>query len=334
VTPAEPVPTVAEYLPRVVNSTGESSAATYDHYWNLLVDGFPPAERSRDGERRYAFGGRSLDAVDPTELEAAANLVPTYAVRRASSRGGQGATELYIAAARRFFSCAVRDRHLLINPALAVDKPRRQESRRHGLTSKQVGELWYVTATTGNDPELDVLLLRFHLETGARREGALNLCWRDIRPYHQLVILHEKFSTDREQPISRTLLVNLRAHIASRLDHKPRPDDAVFRYHDGHPLSRRRYNSLFERVRSHLGWAEECGLSVHWLRHTGITNIERVSSYSVAMAFAGHHHRDVTATYVKASLDDVRRALHVLTGETLPEWAATSSGASSPMDDE
>jgi integrase/recombinase XerC len=320
-----PTPTVAKYLPKVIDSTSDSTANTYHRYWTWLLDGFPPAQRSDNGERRYAFADRLLNEVDPSDLEAAARLVPTYAVRRRGSRGGKGATELYIAAARRLFGCAVRDGYLLTNPALAVAKPRRSESRRHGLTPKQVGELWITTAQTSNDPSLDVLLLRFHLETGARREGALSLCWSDIHPYHQLVILHEKFSTDRQQPISRTLLTNLRAHTISRLDHEPRPDDAVFRYRDGHPLTRRRYNSLFERVQRHLPWCGEAGVSIHWIRHTAISNIERVSSYATAQAFAGHHGREPTLTYVKASLDEVRRALHILTGEPLPAWAATSS---------
>lgn len=323
-----PIPTVAKYLPKVIDSTSDSTANTYHRYWTLLLEGFPPAKRSENGERRYAFANCPLNEVDPSDLEAAARLVPTYAVRRRGSRGGKGATELYIAAARRLFGCAVRDGYLLTNPALAVAKPRRSESRRHGLTPKQVGELWLTTAQTSNDPALDVLLLRFHLETGARREGALSLCWSDILVTHQLVVLHEKFSTDRQQPISRTLLTNLQAHTRSRLNREPLSDDAVFRYRDGHPLSRRRYNTLFERVQQNLGWANECGLSVHWLRHTTISNIERVSSYATAQAFAGHHGREPTLTYVKASLDEVRRALHILTGEPLPAWAATAGALS------
>jgi integrase/recombinase XerC len=329
-----PTPTVAEYLPRVIDSTTDSTANTYHRYWTWMLEGFPPGERSRNGQRRFAFADRPLDEVLPSELGAGAKLVPTYAVRRAGSRGGKGATELYIAAARRLFACAVQDDYLSSNPALQVAKPRRSESRRRGLTPQQVGELWLTVATTGNDRELDVLLLRFHLETGCRREGALSLRWSDIHPYHQLVILHEKFSTDRQQPISRTLLTNLQAHTKSRLGRDPDPDDAVFRYRDGHPLTRRRYNSLFERVQQNLPWAKETNLSAHWIRHTAISWIERVSSYATAQAFAGHHGREPTLTYVKASLDEVRRALHILTGEPLPVWAATAGALPTDHDQE
>jgi integrase len=55
------------------------------------------------------------------------------------------------------------------------------------------------------------LLTEFHLETGARREGALNLALDDLDERRSTVWLHEKFSKEREQPISPSLLARIKA---------------------------------------------------------------------------------------------------------------------------
>jgi len=55
--------------------------------------------------------------------------------------------------------------------------------------------------TTSRDPDLDLLVLRFHLESGARREGALNLRRGDIDMRRATVWLREK-GGEREQPVS------------------------------------------------------------------------------------------------------------------------------------
>jgi integrase/recombinase XerC len=59
------------------------------------------------------------------------------------------------------------------NPAAKVAKPRRQESRRRALPDDRLAEITQAAATGGDDPALDVLLLRFHTETACRRGGGL-----------------------------------------------------------------------------------------------------------------------------------------------------------------
>jgi integrase len=65
------------------------------------------------------------------------------------------------------------------------------------------------TRLSPRDPDLDVLLLRFHLETGARRQGALGLRVADLDHARSTVWLHEKGNADREQPVAPTLLEHL-----------------------------------------------------------------------------------------------------------------------------
>jgi hypothetical protein len=61
------------------------------------------------------------------------------------------------------------------NPARKVAKPRRLPSTRRAVPDTRLAEINEVAARTGDDPELDALLLRLHTETACRRGGALAL---------------------------------------------------------------------------------------------------------------------------------------------------------------
>jgi site-specific recombinase XerC len=62
----------------------------------------------------------------------------------------------------------------------------------------------------------------------------------------------------------------------------------VFRYRDGTPLTRRRFNSLFDRLDRHCDWSEQLDVGAHWLRHTTLSDIAAVSGSRVAQEYAGH----------------------------------------------
>ncbi|MFI9009936.1 hypothetical protein ACIGNX_22160 [Actinosynnema sp. NPDC053489] len=64
-------------------------------------------------------------------------------------------------------------------------------------------------------------------------------------------------------------------------------------------------------------------MSTYWLRHTGLTWLERNSGSAVARAFAGHavpssNRQGVTHVYVKASTGEVATASQALTREPHP----------------
>jgi hypothetical protein len=89
------------------------------------------------------------------------------------------------------------------------------------------------------------------------------------------------------------------------------------RYRDGRPLTSRRYDHLWRRVGEHLPWVAAQGVSIHWLRHTTLTWVERHFGYGTARAYAGHTDTTgpATATYIKADLTDVATALAAMTGQ-------------------
>ncbi|MGH3326487.1 MAG: site-specific integrase [Streptomycetales bacterium] len=147
--------------------------------------------------------------------QVAANVV----IRR-NGRGGRSASEHMIAALRCLYRRAVADGLLgeADNPAAKVSKPRRLPSTRRALPDKRVAEINRVAASTGNDPDLDCLLLRLHTETACRRGGALGLRPNDLDPDQCLIRLREKGGSVRWQPVSPTLMRHLLRHAEERLD--------------------------------------------------------------------------------------------------------------------
>jgi integrase/recombinase XerC len=176
-----------------------------------------------------------------------------------------------------------------------------------------------VAATTGNDPELDTLLMRLHTETACRRGGALALRPADLDPDQCLILLREKGETVRWQPVSPTLMARLIQHGQER--HAP-ADGQLLRYANGRPITSRRYDHLWTRIGNQLPWVRTQQISTHWIRHTTLTWVERTFGYATARVYAGHTgtggEAGVTSTYVRASLQEVAAALAALTGEPHP----------------
>ncbi|HEX3591068.1 MAG TPA: tyrosine-type recombinase/integrase, partial [Pseudonocardiaceae bacterium] len=151
------------------------------------------------------------------------------------------------------------------NPAARVPKPRRLPSTRTALTPNQLDQINHIAATTGNDPELDTLLLRLHTETACRRGGALNLRPKDLDTEHCLVLLREKGDTQRWQPISPTLMTHLCAHAETRAPHAiDETDEQLLRYLNGRPITRRCYDHLWHRIGTHVPWVATQQISTHW----------------------------------------------------------------------
>jgi integrase len=191
------------------------------------------------------------------------------------------------------------------------------------VADTRLAEINQVAATTGDDPELDTLILRLHTETACRRGGALALAPEDLDPGQCLIRLHEKGGTQRWQPVSPTLMTHLLAHAENRggLDSGQR----LLRYATGKPITSRRYDYLWDRLGEHLPWVKTQQVSTHWIRHTILTWVERRFGFAVAQAYAGHQNASqgaramgATGTYVRAGLPEVATALAVLTGEPHP----------------
>ena len=224
------IPAFDEYIPAVAAAVGEGTRRAYDTYWRRI---------------REKWGHRRLDEPTALEVKQFAEEVRNAAVVRRNHRGGASAAEHLIAALRCIYRYAVADRLIdaVDNPAIRVDKPHRQPSLRHALPTHALAAIVSVAGETGDDPELDLLILRLHIETACRRGGALTIRRPDLDPDHCLVLLREKGQTKRWQPISPTLAAALVIHYEQRSDGSP--DGQLLRYRNGRPVGRRRYDYLF-----------------------------------------------------------------------------------------
>lgn len=300
-------PTFDEYIPEVSAAVSSGTLRVYSSYWKRI---------------QAHWGQRRLDEPTPLEIRQLAEYVRTHVVARRNARGGRGAAEHLIAALRCLYNHAVADGLIAEseNPARRVPKPRRLPSTRRGLPDTGLDEINRVAATTGNDPALDTLLLRLHTETACRRGGALALRPQDLDPAQCLVSLQEKGDTVRWQPVSPTLMRHLQAHAEER--GAAVCGGQLLRYRSGAPITRRRYDHLWDRLGKHLAWVATQQISTHWLRHTTLTWVERHFGYAVARAYAGHNGNGAdagtTTTYIRAHLEEIAAALAALTGEPHP----------------
>jgi integrase len=299
-------PTFAQYVPVVAAAVTDGTRRAYRSYWNRLVE---------------QWGERRIDEPTVSQIEQLVERNRALVVVRRNARGGRSSAELLIAALRCLYWHAVADGLLSEagNPAAKVVKPRRQSRTRRAVADSQLIEICQVAAGTGNDPDLDTLLLRLHVETACRRGGALALRPGDLDEQQGLVMLREKGGTVRWQPVSPTLMRHLRRHARER---GAPAGGQLLRYTSGRPITYRRYDHLWRRVGQQLPWVAVRQISTHWLRHTTLTWVERTLGYAVARAFAGHGDRSSdagsTTTYVRASLHEVAAALAALVGEAHP----------------
>lgn len=99
-----PTPTIAEYLPRVIEASGPGATRTYATYWTRILS---------------AIGERRLDEVTATDIEALMQQAARERVHRRSDRGGTSTREHMVRAMRAIYSRAVADNLILAsrNPA-------------------------------------------------------------------------------------------------------------------------------------------------------------------------------------------------------------------------
>mgnify|MGYP001180920100 CR=1 FL=1 len=300
------VPSLAAFVAEIESTFTPGTAATYRPYWRIAV---------------VLHGDRRLSDLGVTDLHLVVEAAAERARCNRPGSTGRSSREACVAALRSLYQRAVVAGLLTANPAASLTKPRRTRPRRRALDDVEQAELVDAVRATSSDPALDLLLVRFHLETGARRSGALALRRDDLDERRAKIWLNEKGGA-REQPVSPSLLAELQRHHTDRAHE----DGPLFRRRDGRPVTARDYDRLFARARSSLVWAARTPVSAHVLRHTAITAIARIGGYPVAQAFAGHIPATVTGRYLHPTPAEVAPAVAVMTGEARPLAAPQRHG--------
>ena len=293
---------------------------TYDTTWRRL--------ESKYGATRV----RNLTDEDVTEIALSAQ---TSAVEKLNAKNAKRMAKGFaaipgagivgynraLAALSVFFNYSMDKKFIDENPMTSVDYLREPESKRGRMTADEIDELLHTAISGGDDPLLDHTFLWTLLETAARVGGLLNLQLQDINMKNQTIMLYEKGGKYREQPVTLELATALMTLATSR--GAITPTDSVFRYRvgskfSGCPMTSRRVDTIWKRLRNELPWVEERRVSSHVIRHTTLTFVDRFVSPTVARRYAGHGRRDVTETYTQADGDEVAGALEVVFGRPHP----------------
>lgn len=330
---------VRDLVAKTLDGLSEGSARTYGSYLRFIAQGWPAGAPPE--EQLFAgLGDRYFDDVLPTELEAALEQVKARALLNAHWRADRretagrtvrdsdasGACYNAVGAMRCLGKVAVKDRHIAkgFDPSQEIVKPKRRDGERPALEQEHFDQLWGVATGTGDDPELDELIVETIIIAGARVEGLLNLTLGGTDLEDCTLLLDEKFGKKVPQPVPDWFAAKVHAFAVAR--GATRRDDRVFRYRKdarrrGAPITIRRFNNLFcDRVQAMLPWADKQQVTAHTLRHHAISVVERRFSKAVALAFARHEPEDVNDRYSKASKEEVAQAVVALYGGAHP-WA-------------
>ncbi len=252
---------------------------------------------------------------------------------------GRGAREQFLQASRWMFSWLGDEEKVKTNPAKKIKLPPRQEAGARSLTDEEFMEVYGVAVSTGQDPNLDGLILR-HLLIQAVRRGALleTTCGGLDVERCRIRYWDPKKQTWRYRPTTATHMADLLTHALTRGPRVAAPPDAspderrhglpaltdtspVFYSHpvdtfdaegnfvsrEVRPISRKRIESLFARIRRHLPWTERIELRCHDIRHTSGRMVFKAADQQAAKLHLAHDGGSTTDHYLKERLDELAR---------------------------
>lgn len=224
--------------------------------------------------------------------------------------------ENLLSALRRLYKHAERDRLIdpSSNPASAARLPGRRTGRGDVLTSEQLRDVHRIASSTGDDPELDELIVMLHIRTACDRQAAIDLALHDLDHENCLVRLRRRGGGFHWHPVSSRLMAALGRHADRRggqdITHR------VLRKRNGRPISRRRYDGLWDRVRDNLSWAQESEVTTSSITETVRAHVRQLFGETVERVYVGQHHEDTAVlTHLRG---DVIEVLMTITGESHP----------------
>ncbi|MHB1554924.1 MAG: hypothetical protein ACYCSX_14745 [Acidimicrobiales bacterium] len=221
-------PTLRQRVERVERGLTKNTKRTWKTHLDRLLDGTPKVceclcDACLDLEAGCTCGcatcegsklsieGRPDLVLSPTsvvrsDVEEWATVAERYAQKKAAAenkvrvqRGlstkpasGQGGRENAVTAYRRLFRGLVEDGLWDKNPAEHVSKGWRDDRKRRSMHDWEIDEYIEALVSGGDDPELDLLLGWFALETGARQGGIVSLRLSAIKPATLMIELFEK----------------------------------------------------------------------------------------------------------------------------------------------
>ena len=335
--------TVADLATKTLAGLTTNTARTYGSYIRFLAIG-DPSVVGPDGKPWAGMGARWADEVLTSDLEQVLRLVHQRQVDQSAIRAqnrdavgrvvrrpdGSGARANAVAAWRRMFQVAMDDRHLAegMSPAKRLKKPMRDDEVRMALDDTHYDQMEELFLTTGDDPMLDTIILKFLNIAGARQEGVLNLDIGGIDETECTVRLDEKFGKVVNQPVPDWFIRELLDFARSRGAVNRLGKVFVKRTASGaiKLIGPRHFNNMFgDRLQANYEWADRQQVTAHTIRHHAITRVERQFGVAVATRFARHKPEGMTLRYGVATREEVAFAVVSIFGGDHP-WLHKGQG--------
>jgi integrase len=297
---------------RLVNPADEARLAMTDLFDALVVDYANNGRRSADtlGWRlkhlRAAFGqDRALAVTEPR--------IELYKAQRLQAGAAPATVNRELAALRRAFRLAVRQRRLSVAPAFDLLA---EHNARQGFIEPADFE-----AVVAHLPEYLKDAARFAYATGWRRGEVSSLEWADVDRAGQRIALraeHSKNGEPRILPLAPALAALVERRWNAREYRAADGASGVSRY-------------VFHRAGRPLGdfrkaWATACeaagrtGLLFHDMRRSAVRNFDRAGvGQAVAMKITGHRTASVYRRYRIVNEDDMLAALNKTAATTTSE---------------
>jgi site-specific recombinase XerD len=323
--------------------------------------GCTPPEEEKDldcGARYGGAGGRGVDSIVRKDIDDLAWWARRRALKRTVARNakraaagdpphlsdGRGAAEAAIQGCRWLFNWLIDNEVTDKNPALKVELPSRQERPARSLEAAELLEVYRTAVTTGQDPDLDGLLLRHQLIHAVRRGGLLGATAGGVDAAAvNLTYWDPKRQTHRTRPSTRAHIAHLLAHVLERGPRVPAPADApdhlrrtglpaigdkdplfyrrpvdtfdpdgYFVSRETRPVTRKHVEALFTRIKRHLPWARRQQLRPHDLRHTSARLVYRASDEQMARLHLAHDAGSTTDHYLAEHFEQLAKLKEAL----------------------
>ncbi len=348
----------------VACSSGSCPCTTAAH-----ADGCSPDGQFSCTDRMAALGDADVRTITRHQLTDAAWWARRHAMQRTTVRNakreaqgrvqhnhdGRGAQETQVQASRWLWDQMRRDGVVPANVAKDVKMPSRQEPLARSLDVPDFLTVHSLAITTGDDPDLDGLILRHMVIQATRRGGVLALRCKGIdRDACTVTYWDEKRDTHRTRPSTPEHLDALVAHALERGPRVPAPADApdevrrtgipaltpgdpVFYYRpedtfdaDGYfvarrarPLTRKRFESLFTRIRRHHPGFDARGLRPHDIRHTSGRLLYEAGGDAAAKLQLAHDGGSTSELYYKERMDQLAQLKRDLFSPPRPDDGET-----------
>jgi integrase len=312
--------------PLLLGELIEAYLAEESGFFDREKDGEQPgtkrsAETDRSSKKRvlrHLEASISSAAVDPEML-----LGLAESMERETPTPAKATRKKTMAFLRRVYSWAAERptrTGIRVSPFALVTRPQRKRLLPRGGKRAYIYSPEQLRALYEFLPAHSARVTRFAVHTGMRLREIFRLRWGVVDlDAGKLTVLakYAKSGKDREVAlgdVARSILEAVRPA-------EPGSEAAVFLGETGEPL-KTIYTGFVAAVEK-VWKPEKPGQArprFHDLRKTGATRIEAVSSHAVAKAFLGHEDSDVTDSYIRAPIENVRaainRAARSIDGET------------------